>query len=443
MKPSSAPKKEAGLLKQDPGGGNKGVLLPPLWDHHGHLCPLGTISEELDLRDAASSLSLLKTLKREASRRERGEWLLGFGWDHNRWGGKLPGLEEIDEATGDKPLFIRRIDCHAALVNSAALILAGAKICSGNLKPLAVDSGMTPFFKAIPPPGKETIRKRFLKAFAILRSYCLSGATDMQLGKNEIAVLSDMDREGTLDFPVLGYKEWRAGDKFPGRLYRGRKFILKGLKVFIDGALGSRGAALREPYSDEKGNTGILLLDRKDILALLQEANARKFDVAFHAIGDMAFEEFLAAFEKVRGQRIGVRIEHMQVTPADLLGRLRGMNVTVSLQPCHYLSDRSWAKKRLGAGRIGSSYLLKSLMEGKKYLFGTDFPIESPDPLRTIAACLSRPGKERPGFKEILKGMSCPEEFNKYGVRVKAMGAAEQDAGNPEDVLSWKLAFNG
>jgi predicted amidohydrolase YtcJ len=430
------------------------ILLPPLWDHHGHLCALGALSEELDLRDTPSPEALLQKLKENARRKNPGEWILGFGWDHNLWAGKSPDLEDIDKATAGAPLFVRRIDGHAAIANTLSLKLAGlnsgSEIKGGRLlqnrgvwNGIVIETAMAPFLAAISSPSETIIRGRLLKAFSILESYCLSGATDMQLKDDEISALEEMDERGELKFPVLGYKEWNPGENIPRKLYSGKRFRLEGIKVFLDGALGSRGAALREPYSDDETARGFLLLNRRQILEILKEAEAKKIGLAFHMIGDQALEEFLAAYEKTTAPGTDVRIEHLLVTPKDLLKRLASADVTVSLQPCQYLSDRAWAPERLGTERAGCSYLLRSIIRGKKYLLGTDFPIESPDPLRTIAACFSVSEKEKPGFKDVIKGMTCPPPFKRSGSKVRLSGYDENGLLNPENILSWEFRRDG
>ncbi len=414
-------------------GRDKGLLLPPLWDHHGHIGALGALSEEVDLRQAASPAHLLKLLDIAARTRDPGEWITGFGWDQNLWNGLLPSLEELDNASRGRPLFLKRIDCHAAMLNSRSMEIAG--LSPDSLIPggefvsirrkwtgIVLDNAMSPFFLAMPPPGKKVVKRRTRAALKTLAASGLSGATDMQLRESDVAALSEMDEKGDLEIPVAGYLEWTPGMALPARLFKGRMFVLEGIKVFLDGALGSRGAALRKPYSDDPATRGILILDRKEVRELLEEAGSKRIPVAFHAIGDRALETFLSAYETIRRPAPKIRLEHLQVTPAPLLSRLLSADVTVSLQPCHLLSDRGWAEERLGPARIKNSYLLRSLIRGKRYLLGTDFPIEKPDPARTIAGCFDRPESERVTLKEALKGMACPTRFRNYGRRAVLYG---------------------
>lgn len=411
----------------------KGMLLPPLWDHHGHIGALGALSEEVDLRHAASPADLLGLLEAAALTREPVEWITGFGWDQNLWNGLLPSIEELDNASRGRPLFLKRVDCHAAIVNSRAMEMTRLRTDSpipggefvrirGKWTGIVLDNAMNPFFRAMPPPGKKVVKRRMRAALKMLAASGLSGATDMQLRKIDVETLSEMDEKDDLALPVAGYLEWTPGIALSARLFKGRMFVLEGIKVFLDGALGSRGAALRKPYSDDPATRGILILDRKEVRELLEEAGSRRIPVAFHAIGDRALETFLSAYETIRRPAPKIRLEHLQVTPAPLLSRLLAADVTVSLQPCHLLSDRGWAEERLGPARIRNSYLLRSLIEGKRFLFGTDFPIETPDPARTIAGCFDRPESERLTLKEALKGMACPPRFRNYGRRAVLHG---------------------
>lgn len=433
--------------------GKREMLLPPLWDHHGHLSALGALSEELDLRDSLSPSDLLRRIEVRASKTEPGEWITGFGWDQNLWKGEMPSPSETEKAACGHPLFIRRIDCHAAMANVTALRLAGldesSGITGGKLESkngrwtgVAVDKAMEPFTRAMAEPPKSVVRRRMLKAFQTLRTFGLSGATDMQLRDGEISVLEEMDSRGEMDFSVVGYKEWAPGKDLPRKFYRGRRFVLEGLKVFLDGALGSRGAALRRPYTDDRENLGILLLGRREILCLLDEASGKKVPLAFHAIGDRALDELLRACESLRKPLPGIRVEHLQVTPPGMPERLAATGATLSLQPCHLLSDRGWAGERLGSARIRHSYLLRSLIRRKRYLLGTDFPIEPPDPLRTIAASLSRGGGENLTLGETLKGMACPSRFRRYGSPVRLKGFRPETSGVSGEHLRWELSFD-
>lgn len=433
--------------------GKREILLPPLWDHHGHLLALGALSEELDLRGSGSPPDLLRKIEERASKAEPGEWITGFGWDQNLWKGELPSPVETEKAALGHPLFIRRIDCHAAIANSSALRLAGldekSEIPGGKLESkngkwtgVAVDNAMEPFTRAIAAPTRSVVRRRMRKAFSALRALGLSGASDMQLHDDAISVLQEMDSRGEMDISVVGYKEWTSGNSFPVDFYRGERFVLAGLKVFLDGALGSRGAALRRPYSDDRENRGILLMKRREILGLIEKASAAKVPLAFHAIGDRALEEFLCACESSGRPLPQIRVEHLQVTPRKMLERLAATGATVSLQPSHFLSDAGWAGERLGPSRFRHSYLLRSIIRRKRYLLGTDFPIEPPDPLRTIAASLSRPAGESLTLAETLKGMACPSRFSKHGRPVRLKGFSAGSAGHCGELPEWELEFD-
>lgn len=402
------------------------VKISSLWDHHGHLSMLGAKFDKLNLKKIDSLDELYELLRKTTLKKEKGEWIIGSQLNPSLWGEKFLNLKKLDNVSPQNPIFLERIDAHSAIINSLAMSLAGInpqiKIKGGffERKKGILTGGITDslveiVLKSIGELSEKSLEKYFKRAFFELKKNFLSGATDMMITKKESEVLQKMDRQGKLELPILGYLKWSKNQNIPNFLYKGRKYFEDGIKVFIDGALGSRGAYLNEPYCDDSGNYGIKNFDEKEICEILTECNKKNVNISFHIIGDEALETFLNSFEKMGKLNIEVRLEHLQVTPKELIERLRKIDVVISLQPCHYLSDRKWAQKRLGVLRYNHSYLLKSLIKDrKKFLFGTDFPIESLNPARTITGCMERKKEEQISIKTILKGMKAPKSFKQF-----------------------------
>ncbi len=330
----------------------------------------------------------------------RGAWLEGFGWDQNLWGGRYPSKDALDRLFPDRPVLLRRVDGHAGWANSKALELAGFGDQSpdptggcllreaGRITGVLLDVALETVTALIPAPSGPELRRRMLAGLGHLRDAGLCGVTDMGLEPSQIQVLTELDREGFLPMAVEGFAWVKPGQSELPTPQLGARFKLTGVKLFADGALGSRGAALREPYSDAPGGRGLLLWEESDMARIFRESSARGLVPAIHAIGDRAAGQVLDALDSA-GVR-GARLEHAQILGDRDVERMRDLRIVAGLQPCHYLSDRSWAPARLG-GRMGQAYRWGSLARaGVNLLMGTDYPIEPPGPGRNFQACAER-----------------------------------------------------
>lgn len=427
------------------------LILPPLWDHHGHVLAMGALSEEADLRGAKSVEEALSLVRERAESAPKGSWLLGFGWDHNLWGGVLPRLAELDEASGGHPAYLRRIDGHAAWANSTALARAGLRDDStdppggrlmrenGRLTGIVMDNAMARIEAAIPPPGDDALCRRAIEALRELKALGLCGVTDMGLSAPEAKLFAGLDAKDALPIQVRAYlredpRAWSATCN-----HRGKAFRVEGAKLFCDGSLGSRTAALFEEYADDPANSGLLLLSRAILSEMLAAARRHGISLAIHAIGDRAAGTILDAIES-EAFLPPARIEHLQIVADGQVERVARLGVTASVQPCHWLSDKAWAPLRLGEMRMGRAYRLGSLARaGIPILIGTDFPIERPDPRRTIFSALARPVPERLSFGATLASMAAPQGAMPPESVTLAAGAAPEDLLAPERVLSWTM----
>ncbi len=399
------------------------LILPPLWDHHGHIAAHGTALEQVDLRGCPSLSAALAKVESAAAGDEPSEWLQGFGWDQNKWSNGYPDRRDLDAIVPDRPVLLRRIDGHAGWVNTEALERAGFGDHSpdpsggrlvregGRLTGIVLDGALNRMEACIPPPEEADLRRRILRALNDLKEAGLAGVTDMGLEESHVRILAALDREGALPISVEGFLWVKDGVVPSGSDYEGRRFRVRGAKFFADGALGSRGAALWEDYADQTDERGLLLWDTEVLAGALAEAAAHGLRPAVHAIGDRAVSQVLDAVE-LSQIPAGARIEHVQIARAEDVGRMCRLGVVASIQPCHYLSDREWAIARLGAA-MSDAYRWGTLRRrGIPLLLGTDFPIEPPDPARNFTACMEREDPaERLSLETILEAYGPPRGF--------------------------------
>lgn len=393
--------------------------VPGLHDAHGHVEAFGEALEQIDLVGTASSEELVARVAAGAGKLPEGEWVLGRGWDQNLWAGKaFPTHERLSLAVPGHPVLVRRVDGHAALVNLAALKLAGLDgVLTGAAEPpggqilidergyatgVLVDAAVELVAKLVPGPSPAVRERRILRAQDALLGHGLVCVHDMGVDPAQIAVYRDLDRRGLLELRVVGYlagndglgDEARAavaaGDKPGGR------FVLRGMKLLADGALGSRGAALLEDYADQHGHKGLLLLDERTLQQRLQSCVELGLQPAIHAIGDRANRLALDAIERIqlvqpKLRALRPRIEHAQIVAPKDWERFPALGVTPSMQPTHLTSDMAWAEERLGVERLRGAYAWRELAPDIANLaFGSDFPVESPDPVAGLYSARTR-----------------------------------------------------
>lgn len=404
-------------------GAAAAVLLPPLWDHHGHVLPLGRSFEEADLRRCPSEEAAVEEVRRRAAGLPPGAWVQGFGWDQNLWGGHFPHRRILDEALPGRPVLLWRIDGHAAWASTEALRRAGllqdASDPPGGVvhregglpTGILLDAAADVVWKTLPSPSSEDLERWIIRGLKALAQRGLSGVTDMGLELGEAKVFSRLDEEGRLPIPVRAYLRVAPGEPLPEipRPGQGGFFRVEGYKFFADGALGSRGAALHEDYADAPGCRGLLLWETEALRERLREAAARGVRAAVHAIGDRALRQVLEAASPLK-MGPALRIEHLQVAGEEEVALLAASGAVASIQPCHRLSDEAWAPLCLGERAVRAYRAATLARAGVPLLFGTDFPIEEPDPLRTLAAAVFHREGEALRPHRALKAMEPPPD---------------------------------
>lgn len=402
------PKKDISLRYN--GGYN--MVVPGFIDAHGHVLGLGFNGLLLDLSDTNSLDEALTRIREYAARNPEAPWIIGRGWNQEKWGlGRFPTAAELDRAVGNKPVWLTRVDGHAGWANSLALRQANitsattspsgghVEMANGQPSGVFVDGAMKLVEAHVPKPLARDYDRAFAEAQLQLVKNGITTATDMGTGLQDWQALRRAGDTGKLAIRVISYADDIDNMAFiggPGQtpwLYND-KLRMVGVKLYLDGALGSRGAWLKQPYSDAPGNSGLPLLNYSQLRNKMVRAAMDKFQVAIHAIGDRANDDALEAVESVSDSFGGDRrwrIEHAQIVDPVDIKRFARHGIIASMQPVHEGSDWKMAEARLGANRLSGAYAWKSIADtGARLAFGSDFPVESPDPLAGFAAAISR-----------------------------------------------------
>ncbi len=401
----------AGTQRIDAGGR---TLLPGLIDAHGHVMGLGLALSQLDLTGTKSLAELQARLKAYAAANPDLPWITGRGWNQELWADKrFPTAIDLDAVVADRPVWLERVDGHASVGNSAAMKAAGVtaatrapaggrieKGADGRPTGLFVDAATALVDSKVPPPTAAQRDGALLKAQAMLLEHGLTAAADMGTSAEDWAAMRRLYGDGRLQVRVIGYAGGSdslraiAPNGPTGWLHRDR-LRLGGIKLYADGALGSRGAWLKQPYADKPDTRGLALLTPAELRTQAGAASAKGFQLAVHAIGDAANDMVLDTFEQLGSARGDKRwrVEHAQVVdPADLSRFARG-KVIASMQPVHQTSDRLMAEARLGLRRLTGAYAWQTLdRSGARLALGSDFPVEHPNPFHGLAAGISRQG---------------------------------------------------
>ncbi|HZA49975.1 MAG TPA: amidohydrolase, partial [Myxococcaceae bacterium] len=390
------------------------VMVPGLADAHAHLSSLGRTLTVANLKGTKSVDDIVERLRAAGPASRQGDWLVGRGWDQNDWAeGKrtFPDRAVLDAAFPDVPVFLTRIDGHAAWVNSEALRRAGVTRATkepqggrilrrqdGEPTGVLVDNAIDLVEAKVPAPTNEQLEQRMIAALKKCAAVGLTSIHDAGMDLRNFELLQRWDVVGLLPLRVYAMADGQGGDRqtFLERgTFKGRMLEMRSVKFWLDGALGSRGAALHAPYSDDPGNTGLLLLTPEELESRARAFMEAGFQVNVHAIGDRANTLALDVLERAtaatgtRDRRH--RLEHAQVMRREDIARLSKLGVVASMQPTHATSDMPWAEARVGPERIRGGYAWRTILDsGAIVAFGSDFPVEEPDPLLGLYAARTR-----------------------------------------------------
>ncbi|HYN20794.1 MAG TPA: amidohydrolase [Thermoanaerobaculia bacterium] len=392
------------------------TVTPGLIDAHSHLVGLGQALAAVDLTAASTFEEIVRRVREAATKVPAGTWVGGRGWDQNLWPDKeFPTHEALSAAVPDHPVWLTRVDGHAALVNAKAMEIlkidanvqdpSGGRFLrstgDGQGRPTGVmiDNAMDTVGSRLPAPTVQD-RERELRAAA---KHCLerglTTVTDMGVGAAEVAAYTNLRHAGELPLRsalFLGDDEqWLSMwfERGP-QIDPEARLLIRGVKLYVDGALGSRGAALLEPYSDDANNLGLLVSSGDHLADVSRRAVQAGFQVGIHAIGDRGGVVAIDAMERALGgpkPEARFRLEHTQILRVQDIARMAKLGIIASMQPTHATSDMPWADERLGERRLEEAYAWRKVLDaGGRLALGSDFPVESADPRLGLYAAVTR-----------------------------------------------------
>lgn len=384
------------------------AVVPSVTDAHAHLVGLGLAAQQVDLHGCRSAAACADEVAK--GRGKRGDWILGRGWDQNRFpDGKFPTHATLDRFAG--PVFLERVDGHAIWVNRRAMQLAhvdratkdppgGRILRDGNGDPtgIFVDNAMSLVERALPAPTAAETEAAILRGQELALAAGLTEIHEMGIGHEIVDLYRRLAAEGKLKLRVYAFAAQSDADRVlahaPAPSQRDAMFTLRGIKLYADGALGSRGAALLAPYSDEPSSTGLEITPEPELERIARAAVKQGWQIGVHAIGDRGNRNVLDAYAAAGvGPAQRFRIEHAQVVALDDIPRFARMGVIASMQPTHATSDSPWAEKRVGHERIKGAYAWRRMLDaGVRLAFGSDFPVEKPAVIDGIRAGVERAG---------------------------------------------------
>jgi predicted amidohydrolase YtcJ len=386
------------------------LVVPGFNDSHLHFVDAGRQLSSVHLRDARTKEELVARLRDFAQTQPAGTWITGGSWDNSHWGGELPTREWIDAVTGERPVWLSRVDGHMALANSAALKIAGVdrntvpvaggeivRDQAGNPTGALKDNAMSLIDRVVPPNSPELLDRALLAAMKHVNEH---GVTSVQ----NMGTWEDLDtfvratKAGTLTTRIYGVvplADWaKLRDSMQGGLSSTEWLRIGGLKGYVDGSLGSHTAAFFEPFEDTPNNRGLLVNTSEDLYAWISAADKAGLQVMVHGIGDRAISTLLDIYERVSKEN-GVRdrrfrVEHAQHLASKDIPRFGELNVIASMQPYHAIDDGRWAERYIGK-RIATTYAFRDLLDQQAHLaFGSDWSVAPPTPLEGIYAAVTR-----------------------------------------------------
>lgn len=389
------------------------TVTPGLIDAHSHLQSLGAALERVDLVGSASYAEVIERIRERADATPVGEWIQGRGWDQNDWQEKaFPHHGALSDAVPDHPVWVNRVDGHAALLNARAMDLLGVSSASvdpiggrferdgaGEPTGVLVDMAMS-VGSGIPAAEREEHERQIVAGARHCLERGLTTVTEMGISQEMFRAYRGLRQRGELPIRAALFLSGDDAALLDHWFDRGpeidaeARLQVRGVKLYSDGALGSRGAALVEPYADDPGNIGLLITGGDEMAEICERALESGFQVATHAIGDrgnlVTLDAFERCFEEPRPEA-RFRIEHAQIMRLNDIERMARLGVIASMQPTHATSDMPWAEDRVGGHRILGGYAWRRVLDaGGRLALGSDFPVESADPRLGLYSAVTR-----------------------------------------------------
>lgn len=391
------------------------TVIPGLIDSHAHLYGLALSLSQAQLQDAESKEEVIRRLREHEENLSDGDWLLGQGWDQNDWPEKeFPSNKDLDAAFPDRPVWLRRVDGHAGWANSAALAMTDMDL-SGDWQPqggyirrdsdgqasgVLIDGAMDLVDKTVPEISPDLLLASLDLAMSQVAGLGLTGVHDMGIDRSVIDLFQQRIRAGRFPTRVYAFADG-AGETLDWLCEQGAlvdesgRLYMRAVKLYIDGAMGSRGAALHADYADDPGNAGLLFMPVEALEASIDKALACGFQVGVHAIGDrgnqVSLDAIASAMQRFPDNPGRHRIEHAQTLTAEDIPRFAELDIIAAMQPTHATSDMYWVEDRLGPERVRYAYTWRSLADsGARLALGSDFPVERVNPMLGIYAAVTR-----------------------------------------------------
>lgn len=393
------------------------TLIPGIIDAHGHVSSLGFTLLSIDVRGLASARQAAEKVANYAAEQPQLQWIKGRGWNQVLWPDQqFPTAALLDQFIDDRPVWLNRVDGHAGWANSAAMKAAG--IDKNPLSPAGgeilrdadgiptgvfIDNAMDLIAQAVPKPTADEITVALDTVSKHLLKLGITSTHDAGVSATEHALYRELADSGAMQVRLYGMIS-STDPELEQILAAGHSlgsndmYSARSIKIYTDGALGSRGAALIEPYQDRPDHSGLLLTSAEQLRQLFSLATKAEFQVAIHAIGDkgnrIALDEIEHAYNTVGGRHLRHRIEHSQVVALSDLPRFKSLDVIPSMQPTHATSDMNMAEDRIGAERLKGAYAWRSFLnQGSRVVSGSDFPVELAAPFDGIHAAVTRQNK--------------------------------------------------
>lgn len=408
-------------------------LYPGFTDSHAHMIGIGMRELTLNLEDVASIEELVSIVASNVRQASEGETIVGRGWIETGWPeGRMPTRDDLDPVSPDHPVLLTRADGHALVANSAALDAAGVdddtqdpaggrieRDENGRATGILIDAAMALVDDLVDEPTEERKRAAFEKASDVYAAYGWTGAHNMSVDPANLDMIEALSDEGLLQIRVYNSVDPSGldalADNGPRQSENG-KVITRAVKLYVDGALGSRGAALSAPYSDRPDTSGLLLMDEEEASALMDKAIEAGVQVNTHAIGDRGNRLVLDWYEDAFARHpdkddLRWRIEHAQVLHVEDIPRFAELGVIASMQPSHAIGDLFFAPDRLGPDRLDGAYAWRSLIDaGAVIAAGSDAPVERGDPLIEFYAAVARRGLDGTQTEDWRPGQAATRE---------------------------------